>query len=82
MHGHVQGVFFRDTCSERAQRAGVSGWVRNDSAGTVTAFFEGDREAVDNLVAWCRAGPPQARVDDVEISERSECGMSRFEVRD
>lgn len=82
VHGHVQGVFFRDTCSNQAQAAGLSGWVRNDAAGTVTACFEGDRETIDELVQWCRSGPPQAQVANVEVSERPQSGLSRFEVRD
>jgi acylphosphatase len=35
VEGHVQGVYFRDYIRARAQRLGVSGWVRNTDAGTV-----------------------------------------------
>lgn len=63
--GQVQGVGFRWYCEQEALRLGVRGWVRNEPDGTVRGHFEGDPDAVDALVTWCRAGPPSARVDDV-----------------
>jgi acylphosphatase len=33
----------------------------------VEAVFEGSPEAVEQMIAWCRVGPPRARVDDVEV---------------
>jgi acylphosphatase len=41
--------------------------VRNCSAGSVEAVFEGSPEAVSQMISWCRKGPPRARVDDVEV---------------
>jgi acylphosphatase len=67
VHGFVQGVFFRDTVRRRAVAAGVAGWVRNNSDGTVEAVFEGERDQVERLVALCREGPPGSRVDRVEV---------------
>lgn len=82
VHGDVQGVFFRDECRQRAQAAGVSGWVRNDAAGTVEAVFEGDADAVDRMVQWCKSGPSRARVEHVEVSDQQESGLHGFELRD
>lgn len=81
VHGEVQGVFFRDECRQKAQAAGVAGWVRNDSAGTVGAVFEGDADAVDRMVQWCKSGPSQARVEHVDVSDEGESGLEGFEVR-
>jgi acylphosphatase len=66
--GIVQGVFFRVETKRAAERAGVSGWVRNRPEGTVEAVFEGDKEKVEVAVNWCRKGPPTGRVDDVGIT--------------
>jgi acylphosphatase len=81
IHGHVQGVFFRDSTAERARSRGVAGWVRNRSDGSVEAVFEGDPEAVDSMVRFSRGGPSSADVEDVEDSEESPEGLSGFEVR-
>ena len=67
MRGHVQGVFFRETTRRQAQAQGVAGWVRNQPDGTVEAVFEGEREAVERLVAYIREGPRGARVDWVDV---------------
>ncbi len=81
VHGEVQGVFFRDGCRDEAQSTGVAGWVRNTSGGTVEAVFEGDEDAVDHLVEWCRAGTDQARVDSVDVEEEEPADESGFSVR-
>jgi acylphosphatase len=79
--GRVQGVWFRDTLRRRAERRGVAGWAKNTSAGTVEAVLEGPPDAVDDVVAWCRIGPPDARVDNVAVTSEEPEGLTRFEVR-
>jgi len=65
--GRVQGVFFRANTQAEAQRRGVTGWVRNCFDGRVEAVFEGPKDKVQEMVAWCHKGPPFARVDKVEV---------------
>lgn len=67
IEGRVQGVFFRAATRDEARAWGLAGWVRNLPDGRVEAVFEGDRGAVDAMLAWCRKGPPYAYVDQVEI---------------
>lgn len=67
--GRVQGVFFRASTQDVATDLGLSGKVRNLPDGRVEAIFQGPADAVDEAVAFCRQGPPQARVDDVEIAD-------------
>ena len=81
VHGHVQGVFFRDTVQRSAVGAGVAGWVRNNRDGTVEAAFEGEPAAVERLVELCRRGPRGARVDRVDVLEEEPEGVSGFAVR-
>ncbi len=81
VHGHVQGVFFRDTARREASRHGVSGWVRNTPEGTVEAVFEGDPDAVSTMVDWAHAGPDRAQVSRVDVNEEVPEGLSDFAVR-
>ncbi|RLI21471.1 acylphosphatase [Candidatus Bathyarchaeota archaeon] len=65
--GRVQGVFFRYETRQLARRVGVTGWIRNLSDGRVEAVFEGEKDAVEQMIEFCRRGPPAARVDKVEV---------------
>jgi acylphosphatase len=78
--GRVQGVGFRYSMAEEAERLGATGWVRNRRDGTVEAMVDGPSGAVDALLAWARRGPPSARVTGVQISETAG-GFERFEMR-
>jgi acylphosphatase len=80
-HGHVQGVFFRDSVRRLAERHGVAGWVRNNWDGTVEAVIEGDEEALDRVVDFMREGPRGARVDRVDVSDEQPEGLAGFDVR-
>jgi acylphosphatase len=78
--GRVQGVFFRDSCQRMAASAGVSGYVCNRNDGRVEAAFEGEPEAVDRMVAWCRQGPRRADVTNIEVIEEEPTGETGFRV--
>jgi acylphosphatase len=81
VHGHVQGVFFRDTVRRMARQRGVNGWVANRADGTVEALFEGSPEAVDRLVDFCRTGPRGAQVTSVDVRDEDPKGQTGFIVR-
>ena len=80
VHGLVQGVFFRETARRRAQSAGLAGWIANRPDGTVEGVFEGDRDAVERLVDFCREGPRGARVDWVDVAAEDLEGLRDFDV--
>jgi acylphosphatase len=81
MRGRVQGVFFRDSTQRRAEAAGVAGWIANRPDGAVEAVFEGEADAVEELVEFCRRGPSRAEVASVDVEEEQPEGLTRFEVR-
>ncbi len=81
IQGHVQGVGFRWSVRSKAQSAGVAGWARNCSDGSLEAAFEGEDEAVQRLVSFCEQGPRGADVERVETHEEQPEGASGFEVR-
>jgi acylphosphatase len=80
VHGRVQGVYFRGTTEAEAAAVGVAGWVRNRDDGTVEAVFEGQRDRVADLVAFCRRGPRHARVARIEVLEEEPEGLRGFQV--
>lgn len=65
--GRVQGVFYRASAQDEALRLGLTGEVRNAPGGEVEAVVEGERQKVEEFIAWCRRGPPAARVDQVKV---------------
>ena len=81
VHGHVQGVFFRDSVRLLAERHRITGWVRNNWDGSVEAVLEGDRESVERVVEFMREGPRGARVDRVEVADEQPEGLTGFGVR-
>lgn len=83
IRGLVQGVWYRGSMQHEAQRLGVAGWVRNAPDGSVVAEVEGERPAVDALVAWAQHGPAGARVSDVRVEWIPASGAERgsFAIR-
>jgi acylphosphatase len=78
--GRVQGVFFRDTCRRVADAGNVSGSAANLPDGRVEVIAEGENDAVDRLVEWCRSGPPYASVERVEVIDESPAGAEGFVI--
>jgi acylphosphatase len=80
VRGLVQGVWYRGSMQSEAQRLDVGGWVRNRADGTVEAEVEGERAAVDALIAWARRGPRGAHVEDVSVEWTRPRGERDFVV--
>jgi acylphosphatase len=79
--GRVQGVYYRASAEDEARRLGLVGWVRNEPDGAVAVLAQGDAAAVDTFIAWCRRGPPSARVAAVDVREEAaQPGLRGFRV--
>jgi acylphosphatase len=82
VRGRVQGVGYRYATVAEARRLGLVGWARNAPDGSVEILAEGDATAVSALIAWCRQGPPSARVASVHHAEEPrEQPLGEFGVR-
>ena len=81
VEGHVQGVFFRQSCQRKALSSGIAGWIRNNYDGSVEAALEGDADAVERIVSWMRVGPTGAVVTGVKIIEEDLLGEHAFRIR-
>lgn len=81
IYGDVQGVFFRSSTKETAEKLNLSGWARNESDGTLSIVAEGEKENLEKFLDWCRRGPGIARVDKIDVL-RGEAGdrFSGFEI--
>ena len=73
VRGRVQGVFYRDSVRRVAEARGVAGTAVNRDDGSVEVVLEGDREAVDELIAYCADGPERAEVSE-RLAARAESG--------
>jgi acylphosphatase len=81
IEGRVQGVGYRMFVERNAIAMGLDGWVRNRRDGGVEAVVSGTPEAVDELIARCRAGPPASRIDRVEVLPEDGVVSPGFTVR-
>ena len=66
IRGRVQAVGYRAWCVHKARSLGLRGWVRNVTDGSVEALVCGSEDAIGGLIAAAHAGPPLARVTEVQ----------------
>src|SRR5213592_5133204 len=81
VRGRVQGVGFRWFVEREAHIFGISGWVRNNSDGSVEVLAQGTRDQLLGFRSRLRQGPRAARVDDVEEFEaKPVSGLNTFRI--
>ncbi|NVK84817.1 MAG: acylphosphatase [Cytophagia bacterium] len=81
VNGKVQGVFYRASTREKVIELGLSGWCMNLPNGDVQIHAEGEREALNSLLMWCKVGPPRAIVDSVDFKEVEFQAYSEFSIK-
>lgn len=80
VYGLVQGIFFRITAKEEAEKLNITGFARNKADGSVYIEAEGEEENLDKFIRWCHKGPPVAKVEKVEVTESPLKNFSGFEL--
>ena len=80
VRGRVQGVGFRYSLRDEAQRLRLCGWVRNRADGSVEAMVQGSAQAVEAITRWAHQGPEQAEVERVDAAP-GEGDYAAFEKR-
>ncbi len=82
IEGIVQGVFYRASTIEESGKLSLTGWVKNCSDGRVEAVFEGDIDKIEQIVEWCKKGPPGAEVSNIEtVWERATGEYDSFTIK-
>jgi acylphosphatase len=79
--GNVQGVFFRASTKNIAEKFDIRGFVRNEQDGSVYIEAEGSDENLKQFVDWCHHGPVHAIVDNVVLTEGVVYGFTGFEIK-
>ena len=80
--GRVQGIYYRASLQREAQQRALSGWVRNQSDGSVEAVLQGPEEDVNAVLAWARVGPRRAVVESLDVSwSAPDPTLLSFEIR-
>jgi len=80
--GSVQGVFFRSEARHEAIKLSVAGWIRNTLDGRVEAVFEGEEKSVKEIIEFCKRGPSEAKVTNVQVVWENYTGEFRdFQIR-
>ena len=80
--GLVQGVFFRQGTKNRAEKLGLTGWVRNLPDGRVEIVAEGEKEKIEKLIDWAKKGPIFAKVGNLEFQfENYQAEFKNFEIK-
>jgi acylphosphatase len=77
----VQGVFYRQSTREKALELGISGCVKNLPDGNVHIVATGTASQLDQLVQWCKQGPPKAKVSAVNVEEKASQEFMGFAIQ-
>lgn len=81
VRGKVQGVFFRASTKDTAEKLGVSGWVRNEPDGSVHIEGETPEEKMEQFLEWCHQGPRFAHVHSIHFETGSVKGYEGFTIQ-
>ena len=78
--GKVQGVFYRATAKEQAEKLKLDGWVKNTKEGTVEILASGSSQNLLMFTEWCKIGPDGALVSNVIVTETKEKPEKGFKI--
>jgi acylphosphatase len=78
--GQVQKVHFRKSAQEEATRLGITGTVQNVGEDAVHIEASGAPQQIDLFVEWCKKGPENAKIENVEVKKISQRNFTGFTV--
>lgn len=78
--GSVQGVFYRATAKNIAEKIGITGWIKNTKDGDVEIMATGTAERLKQFIDWCKKGPAKAIVTEILISPKPDEAFDLFYI--
>jgi len=67
IEGRVQGVGFRSSVQQKANKLKINGWVKNLYDGRVEAVFTGQFNNIEKMIKYVKKGPGFASIYNVEV---------------
>ncbi len=68
--GIVQGVNFRYFIYKKALELNIKGYVKNIENDRLEAVFEGPDLSVEQMIDFCKVGPPLSKVKSIIIKKQ------------
>ncbi|NQT76409.1 MAG: acylphosphatase [Bacteroidetes bacterium] len=78
--GKVQNVGFRFYTRKTAIGMGIQGFVKNMRDGSVYIEAEGEQDAMQAFILWCKQGPEWAGVKELTVQEKPFEGFEGFDI--
>jgi acylphosphatase len=80
VEGDVQGVFYRASTQQQADKYNLTGYAINLPDGSVEVLACGEPQAVDVLCDWLWQGPRHARVEKIVCAEVEQNPPGKFTI--
>jgi len=83
IYGKVQGVYYRKFVSQKLQRMGIQGYVRNLPDGSVEVVVRATEDELEAIRRVLEEGSPLSRVERIEMEplEEDDLMVDGFEIR-
>lgn len=78
--GIVQGVYYRASARDEAEKLGLTGWIKNTPEGNVEVVVTGSQDDINRYITWCWQGPSRAKVESVETKVLQEEQFDGFQI--
>jgi len=78
VQGRVQGVWFRESTRQQAERLDICGYAINCPDGSVEVLACGEAASIKVLAEWLQHGPPMATVKSVSRAPYAGICPDRF----
>lgn len=80
LNGKVQGIGFRYTAKEEADKLGIYGYARNLRDGSVALEMEGSEVNINRFMEWLKSNPGLSEIKELEITEGKIKGYREFQI--